>query len=197
MEYMNLSEAAKALQLSVPTVKRYIYEGKLRSAKLPGGQHRIANSEIERLLSAGDQLPTGEAPAAADARVEVLERWVTDLQEEVERLGAALQVMSRYCGRSPQGERATARPGVPDGGHRIAVLGPGCRKCNALFDLTAQTLRDLGHGDTPVEQVKDLDDIAAYGPVVTPALVIDDTILLSGRVPTGTALRDALIRHLQ
>ena len=93
MEYMNLSEAAKALQLSVPTVKRYIYEGKLRSAKLPGGQHRIANSEIERLLSAGDQLPTGEAPAAADARVEVLERWVTDLQEEV--VGMRIPTASR------------------------------------------------------------------------------------------------------
>jgi excisionase family DNA binding protein len=45
MDYLTVSEAADVLQLSVPTIKRYIYEGKLKSTKLPGGQHRIARSE--------------------------------------------------------------------------------------------------------------------------------------------------------
>ncbi|NLB97219.1 MAG: helix-turn-helix domain-containing protein [Armatimonadetes bacterium] len=51
MHYLTIAEAAEALHLSVPTIKRYIYEGKLRSTKLPGGQHRIPQSEIDRILS--------------------------------------------------------------------------------------------------------------------------------------------------
>ncbi len=35
MEHLTVTEAAKALQLGMPTVKRYIYEGKLRSAGAP------------------------------------------------------------------------------------------------------------------------------------------------------------------
>jgi molybdopterin-binding protein len=43
-------EAAKVLGISYPTLKRWIYEGKLRTVKTRGGHHRIPESELDRYL---------------------------------------------------------------------------------------------------------------------------------------------------
>ncbi len=191
-----ITEAAEALHLSVPTIKRYIYEGKLRSTKLPGGHHRIPESEIARLAGT---VQSAEAPAAdssAENRIAVLEQWLTELEADVERLSAALEVMSRYCeqhmGTVP-GQAAAASPGA---NHRVVILGPGCKRCDALFELTGAVLKAMGRDDTTVTMVKDLDAITAFGPILTPALVIDDEVVLSGRVPNEATLRALLRQHL-
>ena len=49
MDLLKLRDAAEMLNISYPTLKQWIYRGKLRSIKTPGGHHRIARSEIERL----------------------------------------------------------------------------------------------------------------------------------------------------
>ena len=49
MELLKLRVAAELLSISYPTLKQWIYRGKLRSIKTPGGHHRIARSEIDRL----------------------------------------------------------------------------------------------------------------------------------------------------
>ncbi len=43
-------EAASILGISYPTLKQWIYHGKIRTAKTPGGHHRVPESEIDRLL---------------------------------------------------------------------------------------------------------------------------------------------------
>lgn len=43
-------EAALQLRISFPTIKQWIYNRKIRSAKTPGGHHRIPQSEVDRLL---------------------------------------------------------------------------------------------------------------------------------------------------
>jgi len=43
-------EAANILGISYPTLKQWIYKGKLRTAKTPGGHHRVPESEIDRLF---------------------------------------------------------------------------------------------------------------------------------------------------
>jgi molybdopterin-binding protein len=43
-------EAARILGISYPTLKQWIYRGKLRTAKTPGGHHRVPESEIDRLI---------------------------------------------------------------------------------------------------------------------------------------------------
>jgi molybdopterin-binding protein len=48
--YLPPREAAKILGVSYPTLKQWIYRGKIRSVKTPGGHHRIPESEIDRLL---------------------------------------------------------------------------------------------------------------------------------------------------
>jgi len=50
MDFLNVREAAQRLGVSYPTVKQWIYRGKIRTVKTVGGHHRIAQSEIDRLL---------------------------------------------------------------------------------------------------------------------------------------------------
>lgn len=44
-------EAAKILGISYPTLKQWIYRGKIHTAKTPGGHHRVPESEIDRLMT--------------------------------------------------------------------------------------------------------------------------------------------------
>jgi molybdopterin-binding protein len=45
-------EAAEILGISYPTIKQWIYKGKLRTVKTPGGHHRIPQDDIEKHLRA-------------------------------------------------------------------------------------------------------------------------------------------------
>lgn len=64
----------------------------------------------------------------------------------------------------------------------IKILGTGCANCQTLEKLTNQALASLGL-DVPVDHVTDEREIIAYGVMSTPALVIDDDVVLVGRVP--------------
>ena len=48
MELLKPQDAAKLMSVSYPTLKQWIYKGKVHSIKTPGGHHRIPRSEIER-----------------------------------------------------------------------------------------------------------------------------------------------------
>ena len=48
MELLKPQEAARLMSVSYPTLKQWIYNGKVQSVKTPGGHHRIPRSEIER-----------------------------------------------------------------------------------------------------------------------------------------------------
>ncbi len=49
-ELLRPREAALQLRISFPTIKQWIYAGKIRSAKTAGGHHRIPQSEVDRFL---------------------------------------------------------------------------------------------------------------------------------------------------
>jgi molybdopterin-binding protein len=49
MELYRLREAAAEIGVSYPTLKQWIYKGKVRTVKTPGGHHRIPSAEVERL----------------------------------------------------------------------------------------------------------------------------------------------------
>lgn len=50
MELLRIPEAARQMGVSVPTLKQWIYAGKIRSVTTAGGHHRIPRAEIDRLL---------------------------------------------------------------------------------------------------------------------------------------------------
>src|SRR5260370_26194368 len=54
-ELLNPRDAARALGISYPTLKQWIYKHKLRSIRTAGGHHRIPASEIERFLPRVDE----------------------------------------------------------------------------------------------------------------------------------------------
>jgi len=195
VRYLTISQAAERLQLSVPTIKRYIYGGALASTKLPGGQHRIPEGEVERLLTASDAVAPPAAEATAEERLAVLERWATELEAEVERLSGALAVLSRYCAGIAGSEEELQMP-RREPRASIQVLGPGCKRCHALHELVLQVVDAMGLDAVDVRHVTDLGEIIAFGPVVTPGLVINGELVLSGSVPSETELRELLAGHL-
>lgn len=66
-------------------------------------------------------------------------------------------------------------------GASIKVLGSGCAKCNQLEAATKAALEQLGM-DTTIEHVSDFAQIAAYGVMTTPALVVDGKVVSYGKV---------------
>ena len=73
----------------------------------------------------------------------------------------------------------------------IKILGPGCANCVNLEKATRQAVSELGLEAT-IEKVTDYADIAGYGIMRTPGLVVDEQVLLSGRVPTAGQVKDLL-----
>ena len=73
----------------------------------------------------------------------------------------------------------------------VKILGSGCANCVNLEKATRQAVDDLGLEAT-FEKVTDYADIAAYGIMRTPGLVVDEVVLLSGRVPTAGQVKDLL-----
>lgn len=66
-------------------------------------------------------------------------------------------------------------------GASVKVLGSGCAKCNALEAATKAALAQLGM-DTAIDHVTDFTQIAAYGVMSTPALVVDGKVVAYGKV---------------
>jgi small redox-active disulfide protein 2 len=64
----------------------------------------------------------------------------------------------------------------------VKILGPGCKNCQNLETRTREALDQLGL-DADVEKVTDYAAIAGYGVMKTPGLVVDDAVVVSGRVP--------------
>lgn len=63
----------------------------------------------------------------------------------------------------------------------VKVLGSGCAKCNALEEAVRAALLELGM-DAAIDHVTDFSQIAAYGVMSTPSLVIDGKVVSYGKV---------------
>lgn len=81
---------------------------------------------------------------------------------------------------------------------KIEILGPGCSRCHALAAVTEAAVAKLGLA-CEIVKVTDITEIIEQGVMVTPALVIDGTVEVSGKVPSEsdvtTILTTALARR--
>lgn len=73
----------------------------------------------------------------------------------------------------------------------IKILGPGCANCVNLERVTREAVTTLGL-EAQIEKVTDYAAILGYGVMRTPALVVDEQVVLSGRVPTAAQVRELL-----
>lgn len=78
----------------------------------------------------------------------------------------------------------------------IKVLGPGCPRCKALEETTRKALQELGVEAT-ITKVEDLNAIMAYPIIFTPALVVNEKVVLSGKVPTVEEVKELLKKEIE
>ena len=76
----------------------------------------------------------------------------------------------------------------------IKVLGTGCSRCEKFYKLTLDTVQKLGL-DAKVTKEEDIANIMNYGVMRTPALVINEKVVLSGRIPGENELNELLIKN--
>ena len=64
---------------------------------------------------------------------------------------------------------------------KIEILGPGCKRCQMLFDNAKQAVDELEIKGAQIEKVTDMARIISYGVLTTPGIVIDGQLKGSGR----------------
>ena len=65
----------------------------------------------------------------------------------------------------------------------IKVLGPGCAKCKEVEKVINVVVQESG-SSAKVEKVTDFKEMMALGVMSTPAVIIDGTIMCTGRIPS-------------
>lgn len=64
----------------------------------------------------------------------------------------------------------------------IKVLGPGCMKCEKLYELVKEVVQELGV-DARIEKITDIKEIAKMGVMLTPGLAINGKVKTTGKLP--------------
>ncbi len=84
MPSLKPKDAAELIGISYPTIKQWIYDGKIESVLTPGGHHRIPSQEVER-LTGGKAALEAVGPRSYSEPISVRNRLlgtVTDIQSE-------------------------------------------------------------------------------------------------------------------
>ncbi|MBZ0154341.1 MAG: thioredoxin family protein [Planctomycetes bacterium] len=76
--------------------------------------------------------------------------------------------------------------------HKLQILGTGCAKCSNLAKATEAAAKELGL-DYELSKVTDILRFADFGVMITPALVVDGRVVVTGKVPSHVELL-ALLR---
>jgi small redox-active disulfide protein 2 len=74
---------------------------------------------------------------------------------------------------------------------QIKILGTGCPKCKELEKTTREIANDMGLRAI-ITKEEDIVKIMAYGIMSTPGLVIDDKVVVSGRLPSKKEIKEYL-----
>ncbi len=75
----------------------------------------------------------------------------------------------------------------------IKILGPGCPKCKTLDKMTREVVEKNGI-NAKITKVEDIMEIMKYGVMSTPALVVDEKVLVKGRVPSSEEIKQLLTK---
>ncbi len=70
----------------------------------------------------------------------------------------------------------------------IKILGTGCQKCKTLERMTHEVIIE-NNIDASVSKVEDIMDIMKYGIIATPGLVINESVVISGRLPSKDEIK--------
>lgn len=76
---------------------------------------------------------------------------------------------------------------------KLIVLGTGCAKCKTLEQLTRKVVADMNL-NAEVTKEEDIQKIMGYGIMRTPGIVKDGKVILSGRIPSESELKELLTK---
>ncbi len=76
----------------------------------------------------------------------------------------------------------------------IKILGTGCPKCKSLEKATHQAVEELNI-DASITKEEDIVKIMGYGIMQTPGLVINDKVVISGRVPSMKEIKNFITQN--
>ena len=79
---------------------------------------------------------------------------------------------------------------------QLLVIGPGCAKCKTLAQFTEQAAEELGVS-YELNKVTDLKQIMALGVMMTPALAVNGTVKVVGKVPSIAELKTLLSQAVE
>lgn len=74
---------------------------------------------------------------------------------------------------------------------KLQILGTGCPKCKKLTEHAETAAKALGI-EYRLEKVTDINQIMSFGVMMTPALVVDGVVKISGKVPTVEEIKPLL-----
>ena len=74
----------------------------------------------------------------------------------------------------------------------IKILGTGCAKCKLTEAVISETLGEMGL-EANIEKIEDIEKIMKYDIMSTPALVIDEKIVMAGKVPSKEEVRALML----
>jgi small redox-active disulfide protein 2 len=74
---------------------------------------------------------------------------------------------------------------------QIKILGTGCSNCRNLEKATREAVAELNI-DASIVKEEDIVKIMSYGIMRTPALVVDEKVLIYGRVPSVKEIKEML-----
>ncbi len=75
---------------------------------------------------------------------------------------------------------------------KLQILGTGCPKCRKLAENAEAAARALGI-EYEIEKITDINEIMKFGVMLTPALVVDGTVKVVGKVPGPDAIGRMLV----
>ena len=73
----------------------------------------------------------------------------------------------------------------------IKVLGTGCAKCKTTYQAIEKVIKE-NNLDVKLTKVKDIVEILNSGVMATPAVVVDGTVKMKGRVPSENEVKQIL-----
>ncbi|HOY17710.1 MAG TPA: thioredoxin family protein [Haliscomenobacter sp.] len=76
---------------------------------------------------------------------------------------------------------------------QIKILGTGCPKCKTTVANALEAVKQSGI-EAEVIKIEDIQEIMAYNILSTPALVIDETVKIKGRVASVEEIKTLLIQ---
>ncbi len=74
---------------------------------------------------------------------------------------------------------------------KIHILGTGCPKCKQLAENAEEAAQKLGI-EYEIEKVTQINDIMAFGVMITPGLVVNGVVKISGKVPSAEQIAEML-----